>query len=263
MTRVRPLLAGLLVLAPAVVAMAEPQRLGEPALPKSLQEKSVGAKSLGASSGASAAQEPPEPAPAIPLQAPQARASAAASPERDPVGLPRRATPVANPKPPPAASRPAPVVTGTVAAGNAAGRPSRPPSRPLAGIGMVHVEVLPLQGDAEKCGLDATVLQPAATYPIAASARLKVGRATLTHMHIRLSAVYVRRLEHCMLHADVRVSSLQQVELQHSKANLPAYVPLWEKTDIRLVPRGLTPKLAQDRLKLISEQFLIDWSGQN
>lgn len=128
---------------------------------------------------------------------------------------------------------------------------------------MIYVEVLPLQGDAEKCGIVAPTLLPEAVYPIAASARLKVGRGTLTHMHVRLSAVHVRRLEHCMLHIDVRVSSLQQVDLQHSKATIPAYVPLWEKTDIRLVPRGLAPKLAQERLKQISEQFLIDWAGQN
>ena len=131
------------------------------------------------------------------------------------------------------------------------------------GVGTIYVEVLPVQGDAEKCGIEAPALLPEAVYPIAASARLKVGRGTLTHMHVRLSAVYVRRLEHCMLHIDVRVSSLQQVELHHSKASMPAYVPLWEKTDIRLVPRGLAPKLAQERLKQISEQLLIDWAVQN
>ena len=94
-------------------------------------------------------------------------------------------------------------------------------------------------------------------------ARLKVGQATLTHMHVRLSSVYVRRLEHCIVHADVRVSSLQPVELGHSKAVVPVYVPLWEKTDIRLSPRGLAQKTAQDRLRAISEQLLVDWSSQN
>lgn len=134
---------------------------------------------------------------------------------------------------------------------------------PLANVSMLHIEMLPLHGDADKCGLDASTLQTAAIFPVATSQRLKVGRATLTHMHVRLSAVYVRRLEHCIVNTDVRVSSLQQVELQHSKAAMPAYVPLWEKTDIRLVPRGLAPKQAQDRLRQISEQLLIDWAAQN
>ena len=234
MNRARPFLAVLLVLAPAVSAVAEPLR------------------PLGASSGASAAQEPQEPVPALPVS--PARNPAVEQPAPKPAAPVRRPVPVASPKPQPAPPKPSAIVTGTVA---------QAPPRPLAGVDMVHIEVLPLQGDAEKCGLDAANLQPSAVYPIAASARLKVGRGTLTHMHVRLSAVYVRRLEHCMLHTDVRVSSLQQVELQHSKAAMPAYVPLWEKTDIRLVPRGLAPKLAQDRLKQISEQLLIDWAGQN
>ena len=128
---------------------------------------------------------------------------------------------------------------------------------------MLHIEVLPLQGEAQKCGLDLAALQTAAVYPVAAGARLKVGKGTLTHMHVRLSAIYVRRLEHCILNADVRVSSLQQVELQHSKAAVPAYVPLWEKTDVRFVPRAQAQQLAQDRLRQISEQFLVDWAAQN
>ena len=232
MNRARPFLAVLLVLAPAVSAVAEPLR------------------PLGASSGASAAQEPDDVAP-VPVSP---RNPAVEQPAPKPAAPVRRPVPVASPKPQPAPAKPSAIVTGTVA---------QAPPRPLTGVDMVHIEVLPLQGDAEKCGLDAANLHPSIVYPIAASARLKLGRGTLTHLHVRLSAVYVRRLEHCMLHTDVRVSSLQQVELQHSKAAMPAYVPLWEKTDIRLVPRGLAPKLAQDRLKQISEQLLIDWAGQN
>lgn len=161
-----------------------------------------------------------------------------------------------------AATRPA-AAKSSIAAPVVTGALLDRPVRPLAGVDTLHVEVLPPQGDADKCGLEATSLQPAAAYPIAASARLKVGRGTLTHMHIRISAVYVRRIEHCIMHADVRVSSLQQIELQHSRTAVPAYIPLWEKTDIRLVPRGLAPKVARDRLKQISEQLLIDWAGQN
>ena len=138
----------------------------------------------------------------------------------------------------------------------------RPP-QPLANVSMLHIDMLPLQGDADKCGLEFKPLQTAAVYPIAASARLKVGQGTLTHMHVRLSAVFVSRLDHCILHTDVRVSSLQQVELQHSKVAMPAYVPLWEKTDIRLAPRGMAQRVAVDRLRQISEQLLIDWAGQN
>ena len=44
---------------------------------------------------------------------------------------------------------------------------------------------------------------------------------------------------------------------------MPAYVPLWERTDIRLVPRALTQAVAKERLKQISEQLLIDWAAQN
>ena len=233
MSCARPFLAVLLALAPALSAVAEPLR------------------PLGASSGASAAQEPEDVAP-VPVSPARNPAPVQLAPRpAEPV---RRPVPVASPKPQPAPAKPSAIVTGTVA---------QAPPRPLAGVGMVHIEVLPLQGDAEKCGLDAADLHPSIVYPIAASARLKVGRGTLTHMHVRLSAVYVRCLEHCMLHTDVRVSSLQQVELQHTKVAMPAYVSLWEKTDIRLVPRGLAPKLAQDRLKQISEQLLIDWAGQN
>lgn len=135
--------------------------------------------------------------------------------------------------------------------------------QPLAKVEMLHIQLLPLQGDADKCGLDPAALRTAAVYPVAASARLKVGQGTLTHMHVRLSAVYVRRLEHCILHADVRVSSLQRVELQHSKTALPVYVPLWEKTDVRLAPRALGQAVASERLRKISEQLLIDWASQN
>ena len=147
-----------------------------------------------------------------------------------------------------------PLPTGSIA--------QRPP-QPLANVAMLHIDMLPLQGDADKCGLEFKPLQTAAVYPVAASARLKVGQGTLTHMHVRLSAVFVSRLDHCILHTDVRVSSLQQVELQHSKVAMPAYVPLWEKTDIRLAPRGMAQRVAVDRVRQISEQLLIDWAGQN
>ena len=226
MTRARSLLAVLLALAPAAAAVAEPSGSRGP---------------LGASSGASAAQEPASnDLPALPPP----RGNAASNPAR-PAAAPKART----------VSQPAKALqTGSIV--------QRTPL-PLANVTMLHIEVLPLQGDVEKCGLEAQALQTAAVYPVAASARLKVGDGTLTHMHIRLSAVHVRRLEHCILHADVRVSSLQQVELQHSKAAMPVYVPLWEKMDIRLVPRALAQKLAQERLKQISEQLLIAWAAQN
>ena len=142
-----------------------------------------------------------------------------------------------------------PVITGAV---------NQRQPQPLANVSVLHIEMLPLQGDADKCGLEFKPLQTAAVYPVAASARLKVGQATLTHMHVRMSAVFVSRLDHCILHTDVRVSSLQQVELQHSKVAMPAYVPLWEKTDIRLAPRAMTQRVAVDRVRQISEQLLID-----
>jgi hypothetical protein len=238
MIRARPFLAVLLALASAASAVADPLR------------------PFGASSGASAAQDPEEAA--SPYLPPARNRALERTPPEQPAARtpapPKRPVPVATSKPQPAPVKQSAIVTGTVA---------DTVPRPLAGVGMLYIEVLPLQGDAEKCGLDAPSMLPVAVYPIAASARLKVGRSTLTHMHVRLSAVYVRRLEHCMLHTDVRVSSLQQVELNHSKVAMPAYVPLWEKSDIRLVPRGLAPKLAQERLKQISEQLLIDWAGQN
>lgn len=171
---------------------------------------------------------------------------------------PEAAKPAASPR---QAATPAPVAAPkpAVTTGSVTDRPSLP----LTNVGVVHIELLPMQGEAEKCGLDAGALQAASTYPVAASARLKVARGTLTHMHVRLSAVYVRRLEHCIVNADVRVSSLQSVELQHSKTTVPLYVPLWEKADVRLVPRAQAQKLAEERLRKISEQFLIDWAAQN
>ena len=135
---------------------------------------------FGASSGASAAQEP--------ASAPTPAAKAAQSPRS--AQQPVAKKPAAKPTPP--------ATTGSVA---------QTAARPLTGVSMLHIELLPLQGEIEKCGLEAPALQQASVYPLAAGARLKVGRGTLTHMHVRLSAVYVRRLEHCMLHTDVRVST--------------------------------------------------------
>jgi hypothetical protein len=243
MMRAQSLLTGLLALPAALVsaalAMAEPPQ--------------ATGGTLGASSGASAAQDP---SPIV--TSPEARTQPPA-PVRKPPNAAAKAipqkqqAPVARVAPATVAAKPS-VVTGSIV--------DRVPL-PLTGMTTLHIEVMPLQGDADKCGIEAAALQTAAVYPLAASARLKTGRATLTHMHVRMSAVYVRRLEHCILHADVRVSSLQQVELQHSRVAVPAYVPLWEKTDIRLVPRAQAQRLAQERLKQISEQFLIDWSAQN
>lgn len=225
MTCARSILALLLAFAPAGWAVAESAR------PPAVQ--------FGASSGPSAAFEPPgASAPSLPAQ------RAPSPPRKAPVAL--KPAPARTPSPSP--------ITGSVV---------DRPARPLANVSVLHISLLPLQGDADKCGLDAAALQTAAIYPVAASARLKVGPGTLTHMHVRLSAVYVRRLEHCIVSADVRVSSLQQVELQHSKTALPLYVPLWEKTDIRLVPRAHAQKLAQERLAQISESLLVAWASQN
>ena len=226
MNRARPFLAVLLAIAPVAGAVAQPDR---------------SSGSLGASSGASAAHEPVPGGAQLP---PPPRANATSN----------AAKPFTAPKGRPSPYPAKPSSTGSIV--------DRAPL-PLANVTILHIEVLPLQGDTEKCGLEAQALRTAAVYPVAASARLKVGQGTLTHMHIRLSSVYVRRLEHCILNADVRVSSLQQVELQHSKTAMPVYVPLWEKTDVRLVPRALAQKFAQDRLKQISEQLLIAWASQN
>ena len=43
----------------------------------------------------------------------------------------------------------------------------------------------------------------------------------------------------------------------------PLYIPLWEKMDIRLAPRQLAQRTAQDRLRQLSEKLLIDWASQN